>query len=279
MIRAAVAAIALSVIACGEARDLPPAPTADGGTVTADGLPCDVAKVFADRCISCHSHPPRTGIPNALVTYDDLAAADPYDATKTNAQASLSRMKAGTMPPGGGLSAPEIAAVEAWVDAGAPKGTCDPSTDGGSDGGSDGGTPTPDPLPDLGPGCSIGQGTTSRGPAMRPGQACIACHSADEGPVYPVMGTVYPSVREADLCKGIAGITIEITDKNGVVHTGTANSAGNFMIGGSIPKPYTAKVKHNGKERAMIGPQTNGDCNSCHTGPGSQGAPGRVVAP
>ncbi len=40
-----------------------------------------------------------------------------------------------------------------------------------------------------------------------------------------------------------------------------------------------AKVKQNGKERAMQAAQMSGDCNSCHTQDGLMSAPGRIVAP
>jgi hypothetical protein len=47
----------------------------------------------------------------------------------------------------------------------------------------------------------------------------------------------------------------------------------------TFPVPYTARVKANGKVNAMAAAQTNGDCNSCHTAAGAEGAPGRVLFP
>jgi hypothetical protein len=38
-------------------------------------------------------------------------------------------------------------------------------------------------------------------------------------------------------------------------------------------------VQFKGKTRAMVAPQTNGDCNSCHTENGANKAPGRVLLP
>jgi hypothetical protein len=115
---------------------------------------------------------------------------------------------------------------------------------------------------------------------MRPGEACIACHTANRGPAFAIAGTVYPTGHEPNDCNGKAGATIVITDAQGKAHNVTANSVGNFYLAGTIPTPYTAKVTSTaGGVRAMVASQTTGDCNSCHTEKGANGAPGRIVAP
>jgi cytochrome c553 len=122
---------------------------------------------------------------------------------------------------------------------------------------------------------------------MNPGMACIKCHNQQgEGPNYSIAGTVYPTAHEPDKCNGkvlsgpaISTAIIEIIDKNGGVHTTTVNSVGNFGTTTFIAKPYTAKVKYDGRERVMTTPQTSGDCNDCHTQSGAQNAPGRVLLP
>jgi hypothetical protein len=43
--------------------------------------------------------------------------------------------------------------------------------------------------------------------------------------------------------------------------------------------PFTAKVTFQGREIVMTTPQTDGDCNSCHTETGANGAPGRIKLP
>ena len=43
--------------------------------------------------------------------------------------------------------------------------------------------------------------------------------------------------------------------------------------------PFRAKVVFAGKERSMGTAQSTGDCNSCHTATGANGAPGRIVLP
>ena len=78
-----------------------PVPDATGsvGGSASDGLPCDVDSLLARQCRSCHGTKPIGGAPMSLVSYDDLAAASPSDASKTNAESSLEMMQAGTMPP------------------------------------------------------------------------------------------------------------------------------------------------------------------------------------
>jgi hypothetical protein len=64
------------------------------------------------------------------------------------------------------------------------------------------------------------------------------------------------------------------------VTTLNANAAGNFYIEkGTLSTPYTAKVVSGSKTRAMSAAQTVGDCNTCHTAAGANGAPGRILMP
>jgi mono/diheme cytochrome c family protein len=59
------------------------------------------------------------------------------------------------------------------------------------------------------------------------------------------------------------------------------NAAGNFFQESmtALSTPYTAKIIKGGKERAMTASQTTGDCNTCHTAEGANGAPGRLLLP
>ena len=113
---------------------------------------------------------------------------------------------------------------------------------------------------------------------MYPGEACVECHRNEgEGPIFSIAGTVYETVSERDLCLGLEGTKVVITDANGVEKTLTSNSSGNFAFEGSIATPYTAKlVDSSGKEMPMVTPQTNGDCNTCHSPGGTDGAAGRI---
>jgi len=158
--------------------------------------------------------------------------------------------------------------------------------DGGDDGGvadavssADYNTPTV---------CTSGQGgPTANVAAMRPGEACLSCHSL--GPVqgtYPFMGTIYPTAHEPNDCVGASsvaypGVQVIVTDAQGKTFALTPNASGNFYgpLSGVPVMPYRAKVTYQGRELAMLSPETSGDCNACHTEQGTNGAPGRVVLP
>jgi mono/diheme cytochrome c family protein len=118
---------------------------------------------------------------------------------------------------------------------------------------------------------------------MRPGEACIACHALGyAGPVFAFAGTVYNRGHEPDDCNGVLpaeGIVVEITDANNVKTKLHTNNAGNFMLLTPVALPYTARVLSALGERRMLTPQTSGDCNSCHSSAGKNGAPGRIAIP
>jgi mono/diheme cytochrome c family protein len=273
-----------AVAACytGGGIDNPsPTPGAGAGNVgTAGfditGLPCDVAAMLAASCASCHGATPSGGAPNPITSYEQLTAPSLSDPSLTVAQLSLQRMKDAKAPmPPGGAAAADIAVLEGWITASQPRGTC--TTPVAGNGVYNGPTV-----------CTSNKhwtGGNHGSSSMHPGGECINCHASGEGPRYAIAGTVYPTAHEPDDCYGSAGaITVEITDANGVVSNLSVNSAGNFYAGGgkrgaTIAMPYKAKVISGGKSRVMVGAQTNGDCNSCHSTGGSSGAPGRIIAP
>jgi hypothetical protein len=117
--------------------------------------------------------------------------------------------------------------------------------------------------------------------AMDPGEACLACHQKQGGPRFAVGGTVYKTAHEPNDCVGAAGaLQVIVTDANGQVVTMQVNSAGNFHSATvTLAPPFTAKVTDGTNTRAMAGAVTAGDCNSCHTETGANGAPGRIMAP
>lgn len=241
------------------------------GTGANTGLPCDIQQLLEIRCIACHSTSMR------LLTYQDLLAPSGSNPKNNMAQESLARMK-GTgalMPPKPAVppTAQEIATFEAWVNASAPMGpACTNAVDGG------GGGPNPYNTPTK---CTSGAyWVKDNNMAMRPGEACQACHQKQGGPYYSVAGTVYPSAHEPADCNGSpGGMSVVVTDKNNKVVTVGVNSVGNFATGAAITAPFFVKVVAGNKARAMIGSLTSGDCNSCHTEAGANGAPGRVMAP
>lgn len=234
------------------------------------GLPCDVAQMLATSCASCHGSTPSGGAPSSFTSYEQLMAPSMTDPTLTVAEVALQRMKSTTKPmPPSGASAADIAVLEGWLAAGTPRGTCTTSVGASLYNG-----PTV---------CTSGTYSTVReGSSMMPGTACVACHAQrGEGPTG-VGGTVYPTAHEPDNCNGVprsAAVSVVITDVNGNQIVLPVNAAGNFSSRRAIAGPYTAKVVSGTKTRAMATPQTDGDCNACHTVTGAKNAPGRIVAP
>jgi hypothetical protein len=255
---------------------------AGSGAVT--GLPCDIQQLLENRCIGCHLGPS----PKPLLTYTDLTAKSSVDPTKTMAQESLVRMQSTTspMPPAPAVppTAAEIMTFQAWVTAGTPMGAvCTSLPDGGAPDGGDAGTTTTNfNTPTVCTSMKTWNGGNQGSSQMHPGDACITCHTMRGGPAYTVAGTVYPTAHEPNDCNGVAGgYTVVVTDANNAVTNITVNTAGNFDSRAAIVAPFHVKVMNNtsGAVRAMAGSLTAGDCNSCHTVTGANGAPGRIVAP
>ena len=262
----------------------PEAPAGTGGNT---GLPCDVQAVLENRCIACHDG----GKAVPMLVYSDLAKKSSVDPTKTIAELALIRMQSTTSPmpppPAVGPEADEIAIFDAWAKAGFPKeakACTDPPPDGGTlDAGPlldgavvDGG--------DAGGFCTSGilwANGNNGSPIMNPGMACNACHQIMGGPNLRLAGTVYTALNEKDLCYGKPQLTVRVTAADGKIFNLDVNNAGNFLLERNNPKPpFKAMViDGNGKTRAMQGSVTSGDCNSCHTQTGKNGAPGRILAP
>lgn len=269
--------------------------TSAGGSGGASGLPCDVQTMLVERCQTCHSSPPK-GAPMPLVRYDDLVATSPQG--ETYAERCVVRMSdaMSPMPPDAMVTVPQAErdAFAAWVGAGMPHGSC-------SDG-SGGGGPVPNPY-DTPETCTStvtwagGEEDWGQYPktGMHPGMPCIDCHSnpsnyglPDTGPNLWVGGTVFPTAHEFENCLGVDGTksatTVEITDAMKQVVELKVGPTGNFFLRKSantpaLVFPIRAVVKSGGKQRAMSGAVSTGDCNSCHTLKGTSNAPGRVMAP
>jgi hypothetical protein len=231
-----------------------------------------VAKAL-QACTSCHSQPPISGTPMALVTRDDLMASSGVDSAQTYAQRAVVRMKDSKSPmpplPASAAPAADIATLQAWIDGGMPKGDC-------------GAAANPFNAP---PKCSSAKywamGDEGTG-LMHPGAACVACHvSRKKAPAVQVGGTVYPSAHEPDECISLVpGAKVVLTDATGAVVTLPLNANGNFYYDQDpLAFPYSAKVVFEGRERVMIAKQTSGDCNACHTQAGASSAPGRILLP
>jgi hypothetical protein len=149
--------------------------------------------------------------------------------------------------------------------------------------------PSPQPEPALDPLFADATCTSDRyyrggeNDRMRPGGACVDCHRQErEGPIFSIAGTLYDTGHEPNDCNGVtaaSGAMIVIVDANGQELVLEVNEAGNFTSRQQIATPYTASVVTADGERKMLSPQTDGDCNGCHTAEGATGAPGRITMP
>jgi hypothetical protein len=250
----------------------------------AGDLPCDVQTLLATRCQACHIQTP----PGKMLSHDDLMQPSRSDPTKTVGQLALVRMQATGithMPPNPMPAATpdEIAAFSAWLDQGAPANACGAPS-----------APAMNPYdtPTVCTSNTNWTGGNHESPLMRPGGACINCHTtSNEGPPFSLAGTLFPTPHEPNDCNGFDatsttdGAQIVITDANGTEYTLTPNAVGNFSSQAAVALPYNAKVVYQGRERAMLTAQDSGDCNSCHTEVGTTtlmggaNAPGRIFLP
>ncbi|MEO6420994.1 MAG: hypothetical protein ABIP39_16400 [Polyangiaceae bacterium] len=251
------------------------------GTGANTGLPCDVQQVLENRCIGCHIGP----TPVALLSYANLTAPAPSDPSKTLAAKCVERLKSTTnpMPPPPAVppTLAELTVFDNWVNAGTPMGTtCTDGADAGAPPGVDAGTTNYNTLPVCTSNKVWNKGNHGS-PDMQPGGACLTCHSMRGGPSYAIAGTVYPTAHEPTECNGvnIANLKVVVTDKNGIVTTVPVNAVGNYFSTAAIAAPFHVKVTDGTRTRSMAGALTAGDCNSCHTEAGANGAPGRIMAP
>ncbi len=287
---------AIVVGACYTGPELDPKPYAagtgrDAGSVGPAGLPCEVAAFVAEQCGACHGETPQ-GTSQRLTTRGDFLARGVR--SETVGQDALLRLRdaRSPMPPGALLPESRFSAFAAWVGAGMPAGTCDAApedfdtktvcTSGVVWKGDDDDDDDEDEDDDLvDPALADGDDGSER---MNPGRACIDCHTRErKAPRFSVAGTLYPTAHEPDDCFGVDGVSkrarVILTGSDGRDVELAVNEAGNFYSKGAVAMPYRARIVVDGRERAMAAAQTNGDCNTCHSEKGSQGAPGRILLP
>jgi mono/diheme cytochrome c family protein len=272
------AAVSASLVLACSVEDAPfgesgsGAASGTGGAALGD-MPCDVAEVLSN-CVSCHAGANPSGRVR-IASRADLAAPSPDDASQTVAQRSLARMSSATepMPPTGQLSDAQIQAFESWVTAGMPTGSCD----GVGGGGPVALTCTSNQYWPLG---------DEESPDMRPGVPCIDCHAkgigGERGPSFIFAGTVFLGLHDEDDCFGStpAGTTVVVTDAVGRVFEVAVRPRGNFFEEEQeVTYPIRAEVRRGGQVLAMKDPVPTGDCNTCHSAEGQDGAPGRIIAP
>jgi len=269
---------------------------ANGGTQISSDLPCDVATVLRQHCQLCHTAPTRGGAPMPLLTRADLLAPAKSDASRRVIDLAVTRVNSAGSPmppsPQPRLSANDIASLQTWLSDGTPDTGCTGTSPGSADaavgGELDAAIPL-DPLFDVAPMCSS-QAYWTRGdhkdPDMHPGRACISCHQQNDGPSFAIGGTLFPTAHEPDDCYGAGEYNgdktyVIITDATGRELSIRVDKSGNFSSDENdvITFPIHARVERAGAVRAMQGERMTGDCNSCHTEGGSNGAPGRIVRP
>lgn len=249
-----------------------------GGAQGAGDLPCSVQAFLGQYCQNCHTG--SSSLP--LLSHADLTRSSAEDPSLTLAQVAVLRLGAtdqSRMPPAPMPLPPadEVNAFSTWVQAGAAVASCSDVLP----------PPPPDPY-DTPVTCTSAThwtGGNRESPDMNPGQACIACHTAEEeGPDLVVAGTLYPTAHEPDDCNGVpasSGAIVVITDAAGRVFELELESSGNFMLEDpdAFTMPYSAKVVSGDQERVMVAKQESGDCNECHTESGARSAPGRIMLP
>jgi len=283
-------------------------------TDTTSSLGCAVAEqLFMPYCERCHNQGDNypdlgAGAMSHLVNADALAYPGEKLVVPGNLGASFLYKKVhgpsaddgAIMPPPEEDAAPAegIAALEAWINGGAPpcEGWDDPgpmtqapTVPGGAItfNAAPSGFQTTQPSWSEDGTCSAQQWWKYQGEtessSMHPGQDCVGCHQRERGPSLSFGGTVYPSLDEASDCRGVSGVKVELLDVDDVTFaTTTTNTAGNFYFRSRDKafKPYRVRLTYQGREREMQLIQSqSGDCNTCHDSSGNKGTLGRVVAP
>ncbi len=121
-----------------------------------------------------------------------------------------------------------------------------------------------------------------RGPTMRPGANCLRCHSASgqaAAKPFSFGGAVFAAAN-ADLCDGVSGVTIRITDRTGKAVTVVSNEVGNFWGAAPLTPPFRVSAERDGRTVTMPILAPTGGCALCHSWPDAQsGAAGRIRAP
>jgi hypothetical protein len=239
-----------------DAGKLPDGGTPPPGDAGGNCVPSNVATMLASLCTGCHSDPPVNGSLAGLVTYADLMATAHEDATKNEAQLSLSRMQnsASPMPPGALPPSADATILQDWINAGYP-GSCTSA---------DGGPPPPPPPPPT----SVFTGAppfscTTGSDSHNAGRNCLGCHNFNFG------GTVVDGSGNA-----VAGAEVRVVDSAGVATSICTGPSGTFHIGGSsdnapVPVTWPARVgvRNATVKQDMVtalATASAGGCSSCH---------------
>jgi hypothetical protein len=130
--------------------------------------------------------------------------------------------------------------------------------------------------------CAAACGIPQNNPGMEPGEDCMSCHSAQGtvgAPTWTAAGTLF-GTADAPETGGLEGGKIHLTDSAGQSYTLTTNAAGNFYLAEQLKYPLTkVEAEFGGRRMAMVSQPPNGACNSCHSLPAQNDAPGRLFVP
>lgn len=132
----------------------------------------------------------------------------------------------------------------------------------------------------LSPGCTydpVPQATIDRLPeeegepsaSHRPGEPCVACHSAYEGadPPLAIGGTVYTIDANGNLA-GAPGVLVLVSDAEGDSRKACTNDSGNFFVEREKwPDPFFPLQVQAGSRTMQSIVGRDGSCASCHTLP------------
>ncbi|HEY6561408.1 MAG TPA: hypothetical protein VI072_29245 [Polyangiaceae bacterium] len=125
-------------------------------------------------------------------------------------------------------------------------------------------------------------GANDVGPLMRPGDDCLACHSANSGrnaPIWSAAGTVFPEPTSSQ-DEGLANVRVHLSAPDGsLLETLITNAAGNFYTSRPLPRGFQVALEYQGERIDMPCPPPGGLCNACHTLPPIGQAPGRIFIP
>ena len=123
-----------------------------------------------------------------------------------------------------------------------------------------------------------GCGIPTDSPVMRPGDNCLRCHSGERAQAWTVAGTLFASPT-ATTDMGVEGASVFVTDANGKTLTLHTNGAGNFYTAEDLVFPLRIQAQRGSTQVGMLMRAPDGACNSCHTDPPANGAPGRIYVP
>ena len=121
-------------------------------------------------------------------------------------------------------------------------------------------------------------GVPDGNPQMQAGNDCMSCHNGTLARAWTAAGTLYADPQSGQ-DGGVSGAQVFIQDAAGQSFTLTTNGAGNFYTAEQLKFPIKVQAELNGRRMAMVSSPPSGSCNTCHSVPSSQDAPGRLFVP